>query len=76
MWDRGWSASHRLHGTRTIDNQRSDAAVENVFERDFSATVPNSKWVADITAIWTMEGWLSPAVVLDVFERKILWDGS
>src|SRR5258708_16595169 len=43
MWDRGWSASHRLHGTRTIDNQRSDAAVENVFERKIAGWVMNAR---------------------------------
>ncbi len=43
MWDRGWSASHRLHGTRTIDNQRSDAAVEKVSERKIAGWVMNAR---------------------------------
>ena len=32
----------------------------------------NRKWVADITAVWTMEGWLYLAVVLDIFSRLVV----
>jgi putative transposase len=40
--------------------------------RDFTATAPNTRWVADITAIWTMQGWLYLAVVLDIFSRMVV----
>jgi transposase InsO family protein len=38
----------------------------------FTATAPTTKWVADITAIWTAEGWLFLAVVLDIFWRLVV----
>ncbi len=40
--------------------------------RDFPATRPNAKWVTDMTAIPTAEGWLSLAVVLDLFSRMVV----
>lgn len=52
-------------GTRSI-------IAPNVLERDFEAVAPNQKWVADFTYIWTAEGWLYLAVVLDLFSRRIV----
>ena len=57
----------------------SDTAVRpagelaaNLLDREFSAAGPNTKWVADFTYIWTAEGWLYVAVVLDLFSRRIV----
>lgn len=44
----------------------------NLLDREFQATKPNQKWVADFTYIATGEGWLYLAVVLDLFSRRIL----
>ena len=44
----------------------------NVLDRQFTATAPNQKWVADFTHLWTSEGWLFLAVVLDLFSRRIV----
>jgi len=44
----------------------------NVVDRQFVAERPNSIWVTDITYVWTSEGWLYVAVVLDLFARKIV----
>lgn len=52
-------------GTRSI-------IAPNVLERNFEAAGPNRKWVADFTYIWTAEGWLYLAVVLDLFSRRIV----
>tara|TARA_B110000091_G_scaffold134180_1_gene143640 strand:+ start:524 stop:967 length:444 start_codon:yes stop_codon:yes gene_type:complete len=41
-------------------------------QRDFNATKPNKKYVGDITYIWTREGWLYLAVVIDLFSRKVV----
>lgn len=48
------------------------AIASNVLDRDFRATAPNQKWVADFTYIDTAEGWLYLAVVLDLFSRRIV----
>jgi putative transposase len=44
----------------------------NVLDRDFTATRPNEKWVADITYLPTLAGWVYLAVVLDLFSRKVV----
>ena len=48
------------------------ALAPNVLDRQFTATAPNQKWVADFTYIWTHEGWLYVAVVLDLFSRRVV----
>ena len=51
--------------------------AQNKLERQFKAEKPNQKWVADLTYIPTLEGWLFLAVVLDLFSRKIVgWSMS
>ena len=44
----------------------------NILDRRFNAPGPNRKWVADFTYVWTAEGWLYVAVVLDLFSRRIV----
>ena len=46
--------------------------MTNQLARDFGAETPNTKWVTDITYIRTAEGWLSLAVVLDLFTRQVI----
>jgi len=50
---------------------------DNLLQQDFSATAPNQKWVGDITYLWTEEGWLYLAVILDLFSRQVIgWSMS
>ena len=44
----------------------------NVLERNFAASGPNRKWAADFTYIWTGEGWLFVAVVIDLYSRRVV----
>jgi putative transposase len=52
-------------GTRAV-------ASPNLLERQFAAEGPNRKWVADFTYIWTAEGWLYVAAVIDLFSRRVV----
>jgi putative transposase len=53
------------------------AIAPNVLDRQFYATQPNSKWIADFTYIWTAEGWLYVAAVIDLFSRRVVgWSMS
>ena len=52
------------------DRGERSAIAGNVLDRQFQADLPNQKWVADFTYIWTAEGWLYVAVVLDLFSRR------
>ena len=53
--------------------ERQVAAIApNVLDRVFEAPAPNQKWVADFTYIWTAEGWLYVAVVIDLYSRRVV----
>ena len=41
-------------------------------QQDFSASAPNQKWAGDITYIWTREGWVYLAVIIDLFSRRVI----
>ena len=47
------------------------AIAPNVLDRQFHAPKPNTKWIADFTYIWTAEGWLYVAAVIDLFSRRV-----
>ena len=44
----------------------------NLLARRFAVPAPNSGWVTDITYLWTLEGWLYLAVILDLFSRRVV----
>ncbi len=53
------------------------ARAENLLEQDFSAATANERWASDITYIWTGQGWLYLAVVMDLYSRRIIgWSMS
>ena len=56
----------------TTDSKHDLPIAENLLNRDFGATEANIKWASDITYIWTREGWLYLAVVLDLFSRRVV----
>ena len=58
--------------TVTTQSQHQYPVAPNVLGRDFSASAPNQKWVADITYVPTQEGWLYLATLMDLFSRKII----
>ena len=71
----------REHGIRarrvrrfkaTTDSRHTLPVAENVLDRQFEVAVPNARWAADITYIWTRDGWLYLAVVMDLFSRRIV----
>lgn len=74
----GLRARHRRRRLPSDAGQRLPSAIApNLLERQFEATAPNQRWVADFTYIWTHEGWLYFAVVLDLFSRLVVgWSMS
>jgi transposase InsO family protein len=69
--------SHRKFRVTTTDSRHPHPVAENVLARDFTAERPHQKWVADITYIATLEGWLFLAAVVDLFSRKVVgWSMS
>ena len=75
----------RQHGLRARPRRRGlpkDAgqrhvASPNILDRAFEASAPNQKWIADFTYIWTAEGWLYVAAVIDLYSRRVVgWSMS
>jgi putative transposase len=60
------------HRTITTKSEPGAQVAPNLLQRNFSADRPKTKWVADTTSIWTAEGWLYLAVVLDLFSRMVV----
>jgi putative transposase len=56
----------------TTDSKHNLPVVANLLNRDFSTTAPNQKWVSDITYVWTDEGWLYLATVIDLYSRAVI----
>jgi putative transposase len=64
--------SQRRRKAKTTTSDPSARFAPNILSRDCTSVTPNTKWVTDSTGIWTDEGWLYLAVVLDVFSRRIV----
>jgi putative transposase len=67
-----YSRRRRKRRISTTDSRHNRPVAPNLLKREFSASAPNKKWVGDIVAIWTNEGWLYLAVLLDIYSRKII----
>jgi putative transposase len=67
---RGWE--RRTKRPSTTQSQHDYPIAANLLNRDFSATAPNQKWLADISYIDTQEGYLYLASLEDVFSRRIV----
>ena len=73
MKEEGIVGVHRRRGRFGLTQQNpADAPAPDLLGRDFSASRPDEKWVADITYISTEEGWLYLAIVMDLFSRAIV----
>ena len=57
---------------RTTDSKHNRPIAPNLLKRDFSASGPNEKWVGDILGLWTGQGWLYLAALLDTYSRMIV----
>jgi putative transposase len=61
----------------TTDSSHKQPVAANLLNRKFNPNLPNQVWVGDITYIWTREGWLYLAIVMDLFSRNIVgWSMS
>ena len=56
----------------TTSSKHNLPVAENLLNQDFVAEKPNTVWVSDITYIWTLEGWLYLAVILDLYSRQVV----
>lgn len=72
MRENGLRARPRRRGLPKALAGGRAAVSDNLLDRAFEAAAPNQKWVADFTYIWTAEGWLYVAAVVDLFSRRVV----
>jgi putative transposase len=68
----GLCARRRRRFRVTTHSQHGHAIASNVLARRFAVGAPDTAWVTDITYLWTDEGWLYLAVILDLFSRAVV----
>lgn len=62
---------------KDVGDRKPEIVPANLLDRQFVAERPNQKWIADFTYIWTAEGWLYVAAVIDLFSRRVVgWSMS
>jgi len=72
MREAGLKAKSRRKYKATTDSNHSLPIAPNLLKRDFEVDRPNAVWVSDITYIWTRQGWMYLAVILDLYSRKVV----
>lgn len=72
MRENGIKAKHKRRFKVTTDSKHKLPIAPNRLGRDFTPAAPNQVWTADITYLWTDEGWLYLAIVLDLFNREVV----
>jgi putative transposase len=73
MQEAGVSVKRRsTRKPQTTDSRHGYGVTPNILNRAFDVATPNEAWVGDITYLWTQEGWLYLAVLLDLYSRKVV----
>lgn len=72
MRDNSLKALQKRRYKKTTDSHHGSPVAPNILDQDFEATALNQKWGVDISYIWTAEGWLYLAIVLDLHSRRII----
>jgi transposase InsO family protein len=77
MRQNGIQARRKRRFRRTTDSNHANPVAPNIVERQFEPEAPNEIWVSDVTYVWTDEGWLYLAIMLDLFARRVVgWTAS
>jgi transposase InsO family protein len=72
MRENGLVARRNRRFKCTTDSRNTRRLAPNLLKRNFVAQAPNEVWVTDVTALWTLRGWVYLAVMLDLFARRVV----
>lgn len=72
MRENGIRARHKRRYKVTTNSKHGLPVAANLLERNFTPAAPDQVWTSDITYLWTDEGWLYLAIVLDLFNREVI----
>ena len=68
----GLRARRKRRFRRTTDSNHSHPIAPNILDRKFDVALPNTAWVTDVTYVWTHQGWLYLAAILDLYSRRVV----
>ena len=72
MHREGIVAKRRKKFRITTDSKHADPIAPNLLNREFDVALPNTAWVTDVTYVWTLQGWLYLAAILDLCSRRVV----
>jgi len=72
MRQEGIVARKKRRFRKTTDSKHAHPIAPNVLARNFNVELPDTAWVTDVTYVWTHEGWLYLAAILDLFSRRVV----
>jgi len=72
MRENGIHARYKRRYKVTTDSKHNLPVAPNLLDRNFSPSGPNQAWSSDIAYLWTDEGWLYLAIVLNLFNREVV----
>jgi transposase InsO family protein len=72
MRENGLEARRKRRFRKTMDSKHPHPIAPNIVARNFVPPAPNRVWATDVTAIWTLDGWLYLAVMLDLHSRRVV----
>lgn len=72
MSESGLVARQKPKFRKTTDSDHDMPVAANDLDRNFNVDEPDRVWVGDITYIWTLEGWMYLAVIIDLFSRRVV----
>jgi putative transposase len=72
MRELGLESIRKRRYKATTDSKHNLPVAENILDRKFEVNAPDVAWVTDITYVWTAEGWLYLAAILDLFSRRVV----
>jgi putative transposase len=72
MREAGLKAKGRRKYKATTDSNHALPVAPNLLDRDFTTERPDTAWVSDITYLWTRQGWMYLAIIVDLYSRKVV----
>lgn len=72
MAEQGLRGRRKPKFCKTTDSNHDPPVAANVLDRNFEVDEPDRAWVGDITYVWTLEGWMYLAVIVDLFSRRVV----
>lgn len=72
MKEAGIVSKHKKKYKATTNSKHDEPISPNLLDRKFKPESENEAWASDLTYVWTKEGWLYLAVIIDLFSKRVI----